>query len=169
MSSTELKRFKDYFEYAYCKKMLDSEFEKYDIDERIRRIASDYFQGKTPGSAGPIPSLENLKERETWTSRWDFEEWFGRPRPDGLRMRAIIEHIDEALRKTKAGTVTGSYKQQMFFQQRKVEQDFRERQKKVIANDPLAEGLFDERQAFYIKQKPKIKSVSTRQLLINEK
>ena len=148
MSSTEMKRFKDYFEYAYCNKMLDSEFEKYDIDERIRRIASDFFHDKTPGSAGPIPDMGNLRERETWKSRWDFEEWFGRPRPDGLRMRGIIEHIDEALRKTKAGTVTGSYKHNMFVQQKRVELDFRERQRKVIENDPLAEGLFDERKMF---------------------
>ena len=46
MSATEIDRFKTYFEYAYCKKMLDADFEKYDIDERIRRITEDYFKGK---------------------------------------------------------------------------------------------------------------------------
>ena len=46
MSTTERERFRTYFEYAYCKKMLDGEFESYDIDERIRRIADDFFKGK---------------------------------------------------------------------------------------------------------------------------
>ena len=119
MSATEQKKFKDYFEYAYCKKMLNAEFEKYDIDERIRRIAADYFRDKVPGCAGPIPDMSRLKERETWRSKAEFEDWPGRPRLDGLRMREMIELIDEALRKTKAGTVTGSYKHKMYVQQRK--------------------------------------------------
>ena len=151
MSATEKQRFKDYFEYAYCKKMLDSEFEKYDIEERIRRIASDYFRDKTPGSAGQIPDMARLKERETWRGKDEFEDWPGRPRMDGLRMREMIELIDEALRKTKAGTVTGSYKHKIFVQQRKVEKDFRDRQKRVIQDDPYAEGLFDERTVFFIR------------------
>ena len=145
MSVTEKKRFKDYFEYAYCKKMLNADFEKYDIDERIRRIADDYFHGKTPGNAGAIPDMSRLKERETWNSKSEFEEWPGRPRLDGLRMREMIELIDDALRKSKSGTVTGSYKHRMFVQQKKVERDFQERQRKVIEADPYAEGLFDER------------------------
>ena len=47
MSTTEIRRFKQYFEYAYMEKMMDSEFEKFDIDERIQRIAHEYFKGKS--------------------------------------------------------------------------------------------------------------------------
>ena len=152
MSTTEKKRFWDYFEYAYCKKMLDSEFEKYDIDERIRRIADDYFRDKTPGCVGQIPDMSRLKERENWPGKEEFEpDWPGRPRPDGLRMREMIKMIDEALRKTKAGTVTGSYKHKIFVEQKKVEKDFRDRQRRVIESDPHAEGLFDERKVEHLE------------------
>ena len=72
-----MKRFKDYFEYAYCNKMLDSEFEKYDIDERIRRIASDCTYEELfnaidvdlEGNECDLEGYEELKMTDEWVEQ----------------------------------------------------------------------------------------------------
>ena len=109
MSTTERERFRTYFEYAYCKKMLDGEFESYDIDERIRRIAKEFFRDKTPGAAGPVPKMNELVNRTLASNKDEF--WvFGNTvsRIDGIEMRRMIQMIDETIRMTKMGTMTGN-------------------------------------------------------------
>ena len=108
--------------------MLDGEFEKYDIDERIRRITDDYFKGqqnqvrfgairaksdlffvgKTPGDAGPIPKMSELVGKSSSKTSLDFWVWPKTvAREDGIEMRRMIQMIDDTIRKKKAGTVTG--------------------------------------------------------------
>ena len=47
-------------------------------------------------------------------NKWDFWQWPGIPRSDGIQMREMINDIDETIRKTKAGTLTGTWKNKMF-------------------------------------------------------
>ena len=70
---------------------------------------NNYFHiGKTPGSAGPIPKMDELIQRsKTMNNKWEFWTFPGIARGDGIEMRNMIQMIDETIRKKKAGTVTG--------------------------------------------------------------
>ena len=101
--------------------------------------------GKTPGSAGPLPSFSELERQNKQGQKWDFWYFPGIPRSDGIQMREMINNIDKTIRMQKAGTVTGEWKRKMFAAQKIAEFDLKKRWAKTIDEDPTAEGLFDER------------------------
>ena len=72
-------------------------------------MAENHFSGKTPGAAGPVPKMNELVNRTVSQNRDEF--WvFGKSvaRMDGIEMRKMIQMIDETIRMTKMGTVTGT-------------------------------------------------------------
>ena len=70
--------------------------------------------GKTPGAAGQLPNMSELKHQKEHGNKWDFYQWPGIPRMDGIEMRKMINDIDETIRMKKAGTCTGKWAYKMF-------------------------------------------------------